>query len=72
MPGVWRVQRVESMSTSRRKRWAGLWLSAAGAGAVFQQGCAIDPDLLLQAAIQVLTETAIFFTDNAVRGLGFV
>ncbi len=58
-------------TTTRRSRWLGL-SSAAGFGLVFQQGCGIDPDLILQAAIQFLTETAIFFTDNAVRGLGFV
>ena len=40
-------------------------LMAAGA-AVFQAGCAIDPDLLLLAGTQLFTEFAIFFTDNAV------
>lgn len=43
-------------------------LLAAGA-AVFQSGCAIDPDLLLQAGTQIFTEFAIFFTDNAVVAL---
>ena len=60
------------MTTHRRQqRWLSL-ASASGLGLVFQTGCGIDPDLLLQAGIQFLTETAIFFTDNAVRGLGFV
>lgn len=44
-------------------------LAAVGAGWLFQQGCIIDPDLILQAAIQALTETAIFITDNAIVGL---
>jgi hypothetical protein len=43
-------------------------LMAAGA-AVFQSGCAIDPDLLLLAGVQLFTEFAIFFTDNAVVAL---
>jgi hypothetical protein len=43
-------------------------LLAAGA-AVFQSGCGIDPDLLLQAGTQIFTEFAIFFTDNAVVAL---
>jgi hypothetical protein len=58
------------MNMSRRHRWLGTWISALGVGALFQQGCAIDPDLILQASIQLFTETAIFFTDNALRGLG--
>ena len=59
------------MTSRRQRRWQAL-TSVAGLGICFQQGCGIDPDLLLQAGIQFLTETAIFFTDNAVRGLGFV
>lgn len=51
-------------------RWLATGLGALGLGAVLQTGCAVDPDLVLQAAIQLFTETAIFFTDNALRGLG--
>lgn len=58
------------MITSRRNRWLGMWVAVLGVGVVFQQGCSIDPDLILQASIQLVTETAIFFTDNALRGLG--
>lgn len=58
------------MIKSKRSRRIGKWLAVLGVGATFQQGCAIDPDLLLQAGIQLFTETAIFFTDNALRGLG--
>ena len=58
------------MKTSRWHRWLGTWLGAIGLGVVFQAGCAVDPDLILQATVQLFTETAIFFTDNALRGLG--
>lgn len=41
------------------------WLAVGGL--LFQQGCiVIDPDLVLNAVIQFLTEFAIFFTDAAV------
>ena len=47
-----------------RKSWRLRWL-AVGAGLVFQQGCLnIDPDITFNAILQVLTESAIFFTDN--------
>lgn len=50
------------------------WLKAIGiacCGGVMLQatGCTIDPDLILQAGIQFLTELAIFATDNALVNL---
>jgi hypothetical protein len=33
---------------------------------LFQQGCAIDPDIWLNAGIQFLTEVTVFALDNAV------
>lgn len=57
------------MNRRKTKFWSFSGLCAACSGLVFQQGCNFDPDLVLQAAVQILTETAIFFTDNAVRGL---
>ena len=47
------------------------WALAVSGGAVLLQtsACGVDPDLILQAVIQFATETAIFFTDNAIAGL---
>ena len=57
------------MSAKRMRKWIrALKLSACG-GLVFQQGCTVDPDLLLQAGLQFLTEFAIFVTDSALAGL---
>jgi hypothetical protein len=43
---------------------------AFGGGILLQTaGCNVDPDLLLQAAIQFFTEFAIFATENAAIGL---
>lgn len=57
------------MSIRRRPSWR-KWLILMGGGGVALQvaGC-IDPDLLLQAGLQLFTEVAIFVTDNAVVGL---
>lgn len=55
-----------------RSRSSPFWkhaLLAACGGVLLQQGCAIDPDLILQAAVQFFTEAAIFFTDNALVSL---
>lgn len=51
-----------------QKRSGNLAILAA-AGMLFQQGCAVDPDLLLQAGIQFFTEFAIFATDSALVSL---
>lgn len=50
-------------------RWSVLALASVSAAFLFQSGCAIDPDLFLQSAIQYLTEFAIFVSDSAVVGL---
>lgn len=56
------------MSRINKLRWLRGGLTVAAGGWLFQTGCAIDPDLLLQAGIQLFTEAAIFFTDNALAG----
>ncbi len=54
----------------RRRRWARrLGLAIFGGVLLQTAGCNVDPDLLLQAAIQFFTEFAIFATENAVIGL---
>ncbi|MFO0837009.1 MAG: hypothetical protein U1D55_00660 [Phycisphaerae bacterium] len=53
----------------RQVRWARRLLPVALGAVLFQQGCALDPDLLLQAAVQFITEFAIFVTDNVIVGL---
>ncbi len=55
--------------TKRRTRVLRLVALAAPFGMLFQQGCAIDPDLFLQAAVQFFTEAAIFISDNALVSL---
>jgi hypothetical protein len=48
------------------------WVLTAGLvlpGMLFQQGCAIDPDIWLRAFLQVFSEVAIFALDNATLGL---
>lgn len=57
------------MSLARSRRWLRALYAVAGCGLVFQQGCAVDPDLLLQAGVQFATEFAIFLTDSALVGL---
>lgn len=57
------------MKRARLYRWLRTAAAVAGGCIVFQTGCALDPDLLLQASVQYLTEFAIFLTDNAVVGL---
>lgn len=36
---------------------------------IFQQGCAIDPDLYLNASMQVLYNTLVFGLNNLTYGL---
>ncbi|MCH8806784.1 MAG: hypothetical protein IH986_11945 [Planctomycetes bacterium] len=59
------------MQTSRRRtgKWMRPALVTASGGLLFQQGCAIDLDILLQAFTQIFTEFAIFVTDNALVAL---
>lgn len=57
------------MTNKNLHRWSATVLAAASAAFVFQSGCAVDPDLFLQSAIQYLTEFAIFITDSVVVGL---
>ena len=40
-------------------------LAGAGPLILFQQGCAIDPDIILDAALTTLTEISVFVLDNA-------
>jgi hypothetical protein len=56
------------MHANVRSRWANL-IALSAAASLFQTGCTVDPDLILQAAVQFLTETAIFLTDSAVVSL---
>ncbi len=53
----------------RKLRWSQCILPFGLGGLMFQSGCAIDPDLLLQAGIQLFTELAIFISDSALVGL---
>jgi hypothetical protein len=57
------------MLTGRLLRRFRALAGAAAGGLLLQAGCAIDPDLILQAVIQLLTEFAIFATDTALVGL---
>jgi len=49
-------------------RWR-TWLALTGPILVFQQGCVVDPDLVLRAGLQVFNEVAVFALDNALVGL---
>ncbi|MBI5864688.1 MAG: hypothetical protein HZB38_09295 [Planctomycetes bacterium] len=51
---------------SRKKWYRRVGLFGTAGAVLLQAGCALDPDLLLQAATQLFTEFAIFFTDAAV------
>jgi hypothetical protein len=54
------------MKTRAGRKWMRTLLAAAGGGVLLQTtGCLVDPDLILQAAVQFFTEAAIFFTDAA-------
>ena len=56
--------------SQRRMNWLKALSVACCGGLVLQAGgCVIDPDLILQAGIQFLTELAIFATDNALVNL---
>jgi hypothetical protein len=58
------------MLTRRKNRWVRPLGLLIGGGFLLQAaGCAVDPDLLLQTAIQFFTEFAIFATENSVVGL---
>lgn len=58
------------MAPGRRIQWARAVGAVCGGGILLQTaGCAIDPDLLLQAFVQFVTELAIFAVDNAAVGL---
>ena len=50
------------------KRW-GLFASTGGPVILLQQGCALDPDLFLQAFLQVFTQVSVFALDNALVAL---
>lgn len=50
------------------RRW-GLVSGVASPILVLQGGCTLDPDLVLRAAIQVFSETAIFVLENAAVAL---
>ncbi len=53
-----------------KNRWVRPLGLLMGGGFLLQAaGCAVDPDLLLQATIQFLTEFAIFAAENAAIGL---
>ncbi|MCH7807625.1 MAG: hypothetical protein IIB60_00245 [Planctomycetes bacterium] len=57
---------------TRIQRWIKrLGLAGAGAGALlFQaQGCSLDPDLALRAAVSVGSDVAIFLLENLAVGL---
>ena len=56
------------MTQRLTRRWAAI-LGAGGPVILLQQGCALDPDLLLQAFLQVFTEVSIFALDNALVAL---
>lgn len=56
------------MSIWRKPTWR-KWLVLLGGGVALQVSGCVDPDLLLQAGLQLFTEVAIFVTDNAVVGL---
>lgn len=55
--------------SARMRTWRRALLVVAGGGLLAQQGCVIDPDLILNAATQFFTELAIFVTDNALTSL---
>lgn len=58
------------MLTLRKNRWVRPLGLLLGGGVLLQAaGCAVDPDLLLQAGIQFFTEFAIFAAENAAIGL---
>lgn len=53
--------------TPNRRRW--LHLAIALTGIVFLQGCTVDPDLWLRAAVSAGSDTAIFLLENLAIGL---
>lgn len=58
------------MSSRRRSAWVkAVWLMLGGGLILQVGGCVVDPDLLLQAGVQFLTESAIFLTDSALVAL---
>lgn len=52
-----------------RYRWFRFIALSAAAGAVFQTGCALDPDILANAFFQILADTGIFVLQNALYSI---
>ncbi len=58
------------MRIRNANRWRRWWqFASASTGIVLLQGCTVDPDLWLRAAISVGSDTAIFFLENLAAGL---
>ena len=55
--------------SARKWKWLAMLTAAAGPVLVFQAACTVDPDIYLQAFLQIVTNVGIFSLENLANAI---